>query len=45
MNLNPRLGLPMGPEKVDSRDEWRADLVVPARAGVIDGMVEMISYP
>ena len=39
MNLDSRKRLPLGPEKVDSRAEWRADLEVPARAGVIDGMV------
>ena len=44
MNLNPRVRLPVGPGKMDSRTEWRADLAGPARAGVMDGMVEMISY-
>ena len=42
MNLNPRLRLQVGPEKVDSGADWRADLVVPARAGVIDDLVQLI---
>ena len=45
INLNPRVKQQVGPEKVDGKAKWRADLTGPARAGVIDGTVAMISYP